>query len=429
MNSLKRTLLLIAVMAGCFIAISAQHRATPDSLPACVLRDSAALHIMGDGSSMQTFYAKVRELQAGKRHNVNLWHVGGSHVQAGVFSHRLRTLLSTQPGMRPAKRGILFPFAMAKTNYDKNYTIDYTGRWSTWRNLSKEPEGPLGITGIAARTTDSIASITLRLNSRASEPEWKFSRLHLIGSDSAGGVRPYVMHEGERRYAARHAESSTYTFYYNELRDTATIYFHIPEGETFTLTGIIPDNDIPGFCYYASGINGAAVPSWLRCEDLERDLRWVRPDLVIFAIGINDAHVPADKFDPEEFKANYRALMERIRRVSPDCAFLFITNNDSYRKGAPNRNALRVREAFRQLATESNGCVWDMFAIMGGLGGSTRWRNAGLMARDRVHFSTEGYRLNGEMLFDALMAPLNTEPARPTPSEPRSAAFETYPAE
>ena len=164
------------------------------------------------------------------------------------------------------------------------------------------------------------------------------------------------------------------------------------------------------------------MPSWLRCEDLERDLRIVAPDLVIFAIGINDAHMPADKFDPEVFKNNYRKLMALIRRVSPDCAFLFITNNDSYHKGRPNRNALRVREVFRQLATESNGCVWDMFAVMGGLGGSTKWRNAGLMAKDRVHFSPEGYRLNGDMLFDALMQPLHS-------SSPTSTEAESYPAE
>lgn len=422
MNSLTR-LLLVLLMVGAGIATAqAHHRATPDSLPPCVLTDSAHLQIMGNGSAMHTFYNKVREMLSGKRRNVNLWHVGGSHVQAGVFSHRMRTLLSTLPGFQPAKRGILFPFGMAKTNYDKNYTITHTGRWSTWRNLAKQPDGPLGITGIAARTTDSTASITLTLNARGGQSEWKFDRLHIIGNDSAGGVRPYILHEGERRYAARQAESGTYTFYYDALRDTTTIRFDIPEGEHFTLTGVVPDNDLPGFCYYASGINGAAVPSWLRCEDLERDLRWVQPDLVIFAIGINDAHVPADKFDPEEFKANYRELMTRIRRVSPDCAFLFITNNDSYRNGRPNPNALRVRTAFRQLAEESNGSLWDMFAVMGGLGGSTRWRNAGLMARDRVHFSPEGYRLNGDMLFDALMAPLNNESTHTAPTE-------TYPAE
>ena len=422
MKNPTRIFLLIALLVASLSACRAQHQATPDSLPACVLRDSACLQIMGDSSAMHTFYNKVREMQAGKRRNVNLWHVGGSHVQAGVFSHRMRTLLSTMTGMPRAKRGILFPFGMAKTNYDKNYTIEHVGNWSTWRNLSKQPDGPLGITGIAARTSDSIASITLRLNARSRKPEWQFDRLHIIGYDSAGGVRPYILHEGERRYAARHAESSTYTFYYNELRDTATVYFDIPKGEEFTLTGIVPDNDLPGFCYYASGINGAAVPSWLRCEDLERDLRIVAPDLVIFAIGINDAHMPADKFEPEAFKNNYRKLMALIRRVSPDCAFLFITNNDSYHKGRPNRNALRVREVFRQLATESNGCVWDMFAVMGGLSGSTKWRNAGLMAKDRVHFSPEGYRLNGDMLFDALMQPLHS-------SSPTSTEAESYPAE
>jgi lysophospholipase L1-like esterase len=40
---------------------------------------------------------------------------------------------------------------------------------------------------------------------------------------------------------------------------------------------------------------------------------------------------------------------------------------------------------------------------MGGLTSSNQWRDAGLMAKDRIHFSGEGYNLLGGLLFNALM--------------------------
>ena len=55
-----RIFLLIALLVASLSACRAQHQATPDSLPACVLRDSACLQIMGDSSAMHTFYNKVR---------------------------------------------------------------------------------------------------------------------------------------------------------------------------------------------------------------------------------------------------------------------------------------------------------------------------------------------------------------------------------
>ena len=63
---------------------------------------------------------------------------------------------------------------------------------------------------------------------------------------------------------------------------------------------------------------------------LERDLDLIRPDLIIFGIGINDA--AERSFEKHSFKKNYDELIKVIKRVNPDCALLFMTNNDSYKK-------------------------------------------------------------------------------------------------
>ena len=184
------------------------------------------------------------------------------------------------------------------------------------------------------------------------------------------------------------------------------------EGEQFTLTGLYLGNRRAGISYHSIGVNGAAVPDYLRCRDFVRDLRLLHPDLVIFGIGINDASGP--NFDTAVFRQNYLQLIDSIRTVNPDCAFIFVTNNDSFRKVSRrkynvNLNGPLAREVFYRLAEETGGAVWDQFEVMGGLKSMDLWRQAKLAQTDRVHFTANGYRLVGNLLADALLKELNAE--------------------
>ena len=92
---------------------------------------------------------------------------------------------------------------------------------------------------------------------------------------------------------------------------------------------------------------------------------------MIFAIGINDANV--EKFDDKTFRNNYDILIERIRRVNPNAAFIFETNNDMYRKVRKRRYVQhpvgeQARKAFFLLAEKHKAGVWDKFSLIGGLG-------------------------------------------------------------
>ena len=377
----------------------------------CLRYDRTGLHFPGGREAQDAFYEKLDSLLLFHSRNVNIWHVGGSHVQADFFSHRMRSnLTDMQPG-NIAVRGILFPFGMANTNWNHNYRMEYTGTWTAGRNIQRDAAFDFGISGIAASTTDSLASLTLVLNVGMT-PTWQFSRLRMMGYASAETVCPFAVEEreGMRDTLVAHPDPiyGGWVLPFETLRDSTTVSFRIPQGETFTLTGLIPENDLTGISYYSSGINGAAVPTWLRCSSLARDLGLVRPDLVVFAIGVNDAAVPYGDFNAEAFKNGYRRLISMVENVSPGCAYIFITNNDTYRRESrrvkrANRNAPLVQKAFFELAEEYGGAVWDVFDFMGGLDSSPRWRDAGLMATDLIHFTRTGYELLGDLLYNAII--------------------------
>ena len=68
-----------------------------------------------------------------------------------------------------------------------------------------------------------------------------------------------------------------------------------------------------------------------------------------------------------------------------------------------NPNTAKVQQAFTDLAKEYNGCVFDVYAIMGGLGSSDKWLKENLMKKDHIHFTREGYQLVGDLMYNAIV--------------------------
>ena len=371
------------------------------------------LQFPGGHAAFDTLYQKLDTALADKGH-LSIVHIGGSHVQAGYMSHRLRTNLATLGDSVMTERGLLFPFRILRTNAPQSYKIAYKGNWKGTRCIKPNGTDTLGLAGAAASTSDNNASLLLTLNLRDSVPFY-FTRLRILGYGSDSMAVPYALHKGDTLHARHETATHSYLIDYPEACDTAELRFILPSGNRFTLTGILPENGRNGITYHAAGINGADVPAWLQCGHLAQDLRLLAPDLAIFGIGINDANVPPAEFDPEKFKANYRRLIALFKAANPHCALLFITNNDCllnlgkrYGKRT-NPNTARVAQAMKELAAECGGAVWDQYAIMGGARSSALWRGKGLMRPDRIHFTAEGYRFIGDLIYNALITDyLNT---------------------
>lgn len=413
---MNKRLAAAVLAAACCLAGFAQRLPEVEIAPQpkCVHIDRAGLHFPGSRAPQDHFYDLLDSLMAGSGRSVNVWHIGGSHVQAGHFSYRMQENLTSMADSLKGERGFIFPYRIAKTNSDKSFRTSYTGEWLSAMAASahKDLNPRFGIMGIAAQTSDSLATVGIGLNISA-DTLWQFDRFRILGYASSPEVKPYLVSGTDTVGFSIDTLTQSYLFDLPEMTDTVTIGFHIPEGESFTLTGTQPLSGRRGINYYCSGVNGARLTTWLeQCPDLPRDLQLVRPDLAIFGVGINDSACKAVDFKPEVFKENYRRLISLIRQQSPDCAFIFITNNDSYRyirRGMTyNHNAPTVQKAMFELAEEYGAAVWDVYDIMGGKDSVIDWRDAGLVKKDRLHFTEEGYVLLGDLLYNAMAEDYNS---------------------
>lgn len=358
--------------------------------------------------AMKTFFDKWHRVATTGQGNLNIVHIGGSHVQAGTMSNAIRcNIMHAYPWM-VGDRGMIFPYsAAAKCNNPRDYRVHCPQKVSLTRNVHREYPYPLGLCGISITAADTITEVAVVMN----EPTVDYATTKVIVfGHSDEGVTP-LLNVGYLDIAPSHSDPVTGRYIFN-LKDGSIDSFAVvlpcQQGESFVLTGIFLGNRNSGFSFHSIGVNGAAVPNYLRCEHFTRDLRLLHPDMVIFGIGINDAAAP--DFDTAAFRANYLSLIDSIRSVSPDCAFVFITNNDSYRAVRRkrrthyevNRNGLLAREVFYRLADDCGGAVWDQFEIMGGLKSMDTWYKKKLAQKDRVHFTIAGYQLLGDLFSNAL---------------------------
>ena len=369
-----------------------------------ISHDANNLRFNPSSHSMNVFFKKWHRVSTTLQGNLNIVHIGGSHVQAGTMSNTIRTnIMHAYPDL-VAGRGMIFPYsAAARCNNPHDYRVHCPQKVSLTRNIYKEHNVPLGLCGIAVTAADSLTEVQIVMN----EPsvDYATNRVVLLGH-SDENVVPLLSIAGRTVYPSYVARATErYVFNLSATVDSFTIVIHCTPGERFTLTGVYLDNRHSGFSFHSIGVNGAAVPDYLRCRNLVRDLRMLHPDMVIFGIGINDAN--GTDFDTAAFRANYLALVDSIRTINPDCAFVFITNNDSFRRKRRsryevNRNGLLAREVFYRLADDTDGALWDQFEIMGGLKSMEKWFKNKLAQKDRVHFTSAGYQLLGNYFTNAL---------------------------
>jgi lysophospholipase L1-like esterase len=358
-----------------------------------------SLQYFGSEEALKGFFEKLDRVIFEGEGKVNVVHMGGSHVQGGTLSHTMRMNLAQLAPELNVERGFFFPHRLANTNMPGNIYVKKIGTWEGCRNSIPRNNCPWGFSGIDAITRDKNAGFAVQSFSGPGEA-YAFKELRVFEHYQSNTMVPVCTPIPDSTYLDTVA--GVRCWFFNALVDSVAVSFDATqEGESqYTLQGLQMVRDEPGLIYHALGVNGAATKSFLRSENFIEQGAYVAPDLVIFGLGINDAYKPDSDWHPEDYKARYDTLVDWFRTINPDCAFIFMTNNDSYyKRRTPNKHALDVVHVMEQLSKEHDAAVWDLFGVMGGLNSIVLWEEHRLAKSDKIHFTRAGYRLNSDLLF------------------------------
>lgn len=402
----RKLVLFLLFLLGFLPSIYAQMRVVEvDSLD-FVRYEADTLAFDRQNSLLVPFFQRFSEVVTSGKGNINIVHIGSSHVQAGTLSHTIRrNLLLSYPDLI-ARRGMIFPYSAAnKCNNPADYKVKRSCEFQLIRNVYQEHLVPLGVTGISVYVENQPAEIKMMSND--TDLTFSTTRIVVLGESDSNKVIPWIRMDTSFFYPViKDFEQRRFVFEVPEVPDSFAVVMPCDSGQRFALTGVLLDSDNPGLTFHSIGVNGADLDDYLRCPYFQTDLELLQADMVIFGIGINDANAP--NFDMHVFEHRYLQLIKKIQNENPDCAFVFITNNDSYkkisrRKYAVNKNNLKAREVAYRLAEQTRGAVWDQFDIMGGLESMDQWRINGYAQTDRIHFTVKGYRLLGNLFFNAFL--------------------------
>ncbi len=165
--------------------------------------------------------------------------------------------------------------------------------------------------------------------------------------------------------------------------------------------------------YTDMGVNGATCLTFTHPERV-KDIVELNPDLLILSFGTNESHNKG-----YNSRIHYRQLDELIkllRRHLPDVPILLTTPPGSYDYVRNQRRrfySINPRTAIAagticKYAADYQLAVWDLYSIVGGVKRAClNWKAARMMRPDHVHYQSEGYILQGELLYEALMKTYN----------------------
>ncbi len=398
----------------------------PSSYKIGVAKDSLLLAEKDSSGEapMYRFFAALDSLRGGKDTVLTIVHLGDSHIQAGNYSGRLMRLLQQQFGN--AGRGWIAPFKLSRTNEPDDYFISSVIReWTAGRCIQpvrKCPIGPGGI-GIQSVSPSINFDIIMAPNNGAG---YSFNQVVIYRGEKsmpmlpAGGMKDSV--ETALSPEPSVAGVIADTFRISCMVDTLQLQSTRRKPGTDTLLpassfrnlyyGFNLTNSKPGVLCHSVGVNGAMYSSYTD-EGYVEKLALLNPSLLIVSLGTNETF--GRRFNSAAFASQITTFLSLVKKHMPDAAILLTTPPECYKKVyvkkkrtyVRNENTERAAKTIVDVARREGVACWDLFSATGGKSSCTKWHKAGLMGRDRVHFTKEGYMEQGTLLYRAMMQTYN----------------------
>ncbi len=182
-----------------------------------------------------------------------------------------------------------------------------------------------------------------------------------------------------------------------------------PDKISYQTSGLATETGLPGLVYHIYGINGAEAETFADADKVAK-IAALNPDLLIISFGTNEAY--GRNYRADEHKAQLANLLSMLATACPEASMLLTTPPGGYARGrrtpTGNPNTPIACSVIKECASQRGAAVWDMFSIVGGRTDACRnWTRVGMLRRDGVHFTPDGYTLQAKLLHEALAKAYN----------------------
>ena len=416
-------------------------------------------------NALVSFYEKLIQLETAKSdialQKINIVHVGDSHIQADLMTNVVREALQQQFGN--GGRGLVFPYNLAKTNGPWDVKFSSNRSFSSYRNVSPVSSANIGLSGIVLQTKskdfaievnakesdnyfktikiitpNNVGSFDLAIAKKTISFESEVPKLivHKIKSGDvlgsiaekynvsisalkkanglksnnirAGKTLKIPTNENQKRNISRsefiplELQKDEFSHFYKSDQLLDKIYL-IPNKDfsEFELNGLVLENDSNGILYHSIGVNGAKFSDYNKYPLFFEQLNALNADVLVLSLGTNESF---DYMKSEDFMAQLDTFITNVRKVNPTVEIIVSTPPPSlFKRKYLNNFVADYSKKIVDTALDKKIAVWDLFGDMGGLSGINSNAKAGIIGKDKVHYSKMGYEKQGNLLAKAIM--------------------------
>lgn len=351
--------------------------------------------------------AKVITIDTSKR-VFKIVHIGDSHIQADLFSGKIRSNLQQQYGN--AGIGLLFPYKSINTNGPSTYRTSSINKLQANKIVRCKSECSVGIAAYnVILPTNAEIGFMVKYDTMPQHIQLIYQSVNadaiIINNDM-----------DTNNYFTVQVDS----FFYADYKEKVPANFTIKAKSFSVLNGILSDNGNHGVLYYTVGANGATINNYLNSNLFFAQLKQLQPDLVIVSLGTNESvsDIALDTF------YNYQSMFHaKLKAVTSDTSnIIYTTPADNFKKHKSiirkkikgkwrkrnvkyyvnNTKAKEIRNTIIEFCNATNSMYWDLYEVMGGEKSMKNWVNKGFAAKDHIHFTKSGYELQGDLFYKAL---------------------------
>lgn len=182
------------------------------------------------------------------------------------------------------------------------------------------------------------------------------------------------------------------TFSFAQTQNEVSIISNSNNDSDYNLSGMILENDQPGLIYHSIGVNGTKASDYNKYPLFFEQLPNLNPDLLIISLGTNESF---GKWSTLNYISQMQLFINKVKEKNPNTVILLMTPPPSlFKRRKPNTFVADYSEAVKSL---KDCVIWNLFDKLGGVDAPNQISLSPLMAKDRVHYTRDGYKMQGDL--------------------------------
>ena len=353
--------------------------------------DLLARDTISNREKLTSFFDKISKLRSNEDSTFTVVHIGDSHIEMGHLSGEVEKALKEEFGTSGNEWS--FPYHIFQPRSERYLPVDTRMSWR--RTTIKQPldSVPLGVNGLAFYPTNAGSGLYFKKN-------WRVKSFKTIS----------ILHHSFDEQIVKNVTNAIVSSEQVAEHTTITrIHFKTPVTEVQLFFKRVPIYGLningekkTGVTYHRFGVAGATMQEFIaNTPYFKEQYTALHPDVLLISLGTNDSYRSFVK--EEELYSQLLNFIQTLQPIFPSTTILLSTAPDTRYNSMKPPKIEAVNNAIRRVSTKIGVPCWDLYHIMGGDASLEKWEGNKLVESDRLHFTTEGYRLQGNLLAYALI--------------------------